>query len=240
MKKIRNWFIGDYLAKTPNIFERARIEMIYSYAIIFIFLGLLFYGNLLANRLWYHFYIITVGILSLVTIPFILKYKQNYRLAAGVYLAQQFFVSASEIILQGAPLDIASFLFTTIVVLFALMVYGKRQGIYISLPFIALIAVEIINKSYDEKLVYFDVFKDQRLPEQPVFILMPLALNIFVIRKLIATRDLAEAQLHEQKMEIEMKNKEILDSMNYARRIQRSLLPTDIYLQRVLNKEDKK
>ena len=37
-----------------------------------------------------------------------------------------------------------------------------------------------------------------------------------------------------QKMVIEEKQKEIIDSINYAKRIQQSLLPTEKYLERVL------
>jgi hypothetical protein len=45
--------------------------------------------------------------------------------------------------------------------------------------------------------------------------------------------DLQEAE--EQKMKVEEKHKEILDSINYAKRIQSSLLPTETYLKRVLS-----
>jgi hypothetical protein len=45
--------------------------------------------------------------------------------------------------------------------------------------------------------------------------------------------DLQEAE--EQRMMVEEKHKEILDSINYAKRIQLSLLPTETYLKRVLS-----
>jgi hypothetical protein len=45
--------------------------------------------------------------------------------------------------------------------------------------------------------------------------------------------DLQEAE--EQKLMVEEKHKEILDSINYAKRIQSSLLPTETYLKRVLS-----
>lgn len=43
-----------------------------------------------------------------------------------------------------------------------------------------------------------------------------------------------------QKLIVEQKNQEIVDSINYARRIQRSLLPTDQYIERHLALKDKK
>ena len=41
----------------------------------------------------------------------------------------------------------------------------------------------------------------------------------------------------EQKNVVELKNKEILDSIRYAKRIQTSLLPTEKYIERKLNKK---
>jgi hypothetical protein len=46
----------------------------------------------------------------------------------------------------------------------------------------------------------------------------------------------ANAIITEQKSLVEEKQKEILDSIYYARRIQRSLLPSERYIQRVLEK----
>jgi len=46
-------------------------------------------------------------------------------------------------------------------------------------------------------------------------------------------------EVEKQKHLIEEHQKEILDSIHYAKRIQRSLLPTDKYFERVLNKKDK-
>lgn len=44
-------------------------------------------------------------------------------------------------------------------------------------------------------------------------------------------------EINEQKKIIEEKNKDIIDSINYARRIQQSLLPTEKYIQRILNRK---
>ena len=59
MNKLRDWFIGDYLAKTDDVFEKAKITLTYHYCLFFFILGLAFYFNLIAAGLWYHFYIIS-------------------------------------------------------------------------------------------------------------------------------------------------------------------------------------
>jgi hypothetical protein len=65
--------------------------------------------------------------------------------------------------------------------------------------------------------------------------IIPLFLNISLISEFVKARQKAEKQLSEQKKLIEEKQKEILDSIRYARRIQRSLLPTEKYISRAIS-----
>jgi hypothetical protein len=58
--------------------------------------------------------------------------------------------------------------------------------------------------------------------------------------KLEKTVEERTAEVVQQKHLLEEKNKEIIDSITYARRIQRSLLPTEKYIERVLNKDKDK
>jgi hypothetical protein len=67
MKKLKNWFIGDYLAKTEDVFEKARIELMYDYTLFFFIMGLAFYGNLVAGGLYYHMSVITFAMIALPT-----------------------------------------------------------------------------------------------------------------------------------------------------------------------------
>jgi hypothetical protein len=48
MASLKDWVIGDYLRKTEDVFETARIEFTYCYSVFFLLLGLLFYGNLIS------------------------------------------------------------------------------------------------------------------------------------------------------------------------------------------------
>lgn len=239
MKKIRNWFIGDYIEKTDDVFEKARIELTFSYSIIFFTLGLFFYANLIVNSLWYHVYSISFGIISLATIPFVLKYRQNLRLAASLYLIQQFVVSFTETLLQEGKLDIQLGLFTMTIILFAFFIFNTKTGFLISLLFITPLLISVLNTAFQGKLIQFDIPPDQKMPQEPIFVLMPLALNLYVIWKFMQTRNLAEKQIKQQKKEIEQKNKDIIDSIHYAKRIQTSLLPTDKYINRIINRVKK-
>jgi hypothetical protein len=57
-----------------------------------------------------------------------------------------------------------------------------------------------------------------------------------LINKLDQMVHLKTEEIRNQKAEIEEKNKDLLDSINYARRIQHSQMPTETYIQRVLRR----
>ena len=57
----------------------------------------------------------------------------------------------------------------------------------------------------------------------------------FLMERCVAFMNLQRQKVEEQKRVIEEKNKDIIDSINYAKRIQTSLLPTNKYIERILN-----
>lgn len=61
-----------------------------------------------------------------------------------------------------------------------------------------------------------------------------LAFAIFAWRSFLQKKK-ANLAIQKQKELIELKQKEILDSIHYAERIQRSLLPQDAYIRRLLS-----
>jgi tetratricopeptide (TPR) repeat protein len=65
-----------------------------------------------------------------------------------------------------------------------------------------------------------------------------LLLSLIIYRN-YRQKQKSNKELTEKNHEIAEKNKEILDSIRYAKRIQTSLLPTEKYIERILNKHDK-
>ena len=231
MFKLRNWFIGDYLAKTENVFERARITITYNYAVFFLLIGGVFYINLIARGLWYHVYVITFAMISLISIPFILKYTENVRIAAGWYVIQQIIVSTLEVYLEGAKDDLAGAFFSVAFFLFAFFIYGPKRGMLISLPFVLLVLLGLANKMLGGKLVNPGIPPDQQIPDQPIFVLVPFFFTIYVMWSYVRTRKEAEHHIQKQKALLEYRNKEVTDSITYAERIQKSILPSNRLIQ---------
>ena len=67
-------------------------------------------------------------------------------------------------------------------------------------------------------------------------LLIPFALNIYLIAEFVKARTKAERQLAERKRMIEEKQKEILDSIHYAKRIQNTLMPNETYVAKTLKR----
>ncbi len=73
-------------------------------------------------------------------------------------------------------------------------------------------------------------------------LILVIIFAVFAVRTLRLTRkqklviEIKSKETQEQKRMIEEKNTEILDSIHYAKRIQQSLLPTEVYIERILNK----
>lgn len=234
MKKLKNWFIGDYINKTENVFEKARIELTYDYSLFFFILGLVFYGNLIANGLWYHFYIVSFACLSLLSIPFILKYKQNLTLAGNWYIIQQTLVSFSSTFVQEFKPDMSGPLWTMSFIIFILFIFSVKRGLLRLLPFISLFIYILISQN--REIVFdFGIPESQQLPNQPFVALVPFCLCVYLIIVFMRTNGAAEKQIQLQKKLVEVKQREIIDSIKYAKRIQDALMPNENQLNRTLN-----
>ncbi|MBC7865679.1 MAG: hypothetical protein IAF38_22075 [Bacteroidia bacterium] len=234
MKKLRNWFIGDVLAKTEDVFVRAKIELLYSFTTLFCVLGLTFYLYLFLNDFHYHFYLISVAVITLGSVPFILKFSGSLKLASNWFIIQQALISViSAFIQRGAP-AMNGGLWLMVAILFAFFLYNRLGGIIITFIFLVLGSLPSVFKDF-----YF-VPEKEHLPDTAVVFLMPLILNIFVVWKYIKTREDAQKKINDQKDELEARNKEVLDSIHYAKRIQNSLMTNEKYIDRVLNLLKKK
>ena len=71
----------------------------------------------------------------------------------------------------------------------------------------------------------------------PIFLLFfPIVLAVYTIWTHTATIAAAKKNITEQKQIIEEKQKDIMDSIHYAKRIQTSLLPTEKYIDKSINR----
>jgi serine phosphatase RsbU (regulator of sigma subunit) len=220
MQKIKKWFIGDYLAKTEDVFLRSKIELLYNYSVAFFLLGVPFYTHILYAHLWYHVFATGIAMWSLVAIPFILKYAQNVKLAAWVYIIQQIIVSNLSILIEHGKSDMTGGFWVTLFVLFSFFLFDLKRAI------ILLLVMMTCGGVFGTIAQKINIGAEHQLPNTPDVILLPLCLVIYVTWMFLKTRNYAEKQIHQQKTLLEHKNKEVTDSINYAQRIQKAILPS--------------
>ena len=233
MNKLKNWFIGDYLAKTDDVFERSKIELLYHYSISFILLGTAFYVSAIIRGYTYHVFVLSFAVLALSLIPFILKYKQSVKLASIWYITQQIIVSNCELMIQQNIPDITSGLWIMTFVLFSFFLFERKWGL------ILIFLMQVIAGVCGTISLSFNIPESQKYQGSIIEILVPFLLNIIIVWMFIKTRKEAEGFIQEQSeqlssksKELETKNNDITDSINYAKRIQLAVLPNEETIQR--------
>jgi serine phosphatase RsbU (regulator of sigma subunit) len=225
MKKIRNWFIGHHLEKTDNVFTRAKIVLLYNFALFFFLNGVLFCGNVLSNHYYYHGAILIYGLIMFFPFLYILKKHHDYELAAKFFLLNQVIVGIVSYIIQEAGMDFVGEFFMIEIILLTFFTLGKRYGIVMTCIWFLQLVQCMANYMTDGKFILVHIPKDQILPPFPVAVLVPFFLCIYIIYQFVKTRAAAEENIQTQKQLLERTNEEITSSITYAKRIQQAKLP---------------
>lgn len=234
LRRLKNFFIGEALSKTDDVFERARIELLYKFTMFFIILGLVFYGNILANKLWWQFYITTFGVITLPVVLVVLKTTGNVTYAGYVYIFNQIVMSVANQWLYKFGHSIVGGLWAMVFIVFAFFVMGRRWGFVVTGFTVLCLLMPTFNEMSGGALLSYHIPPEQVPTELPIFVLVPFLLNVFAFSQIVATRKVAEQKLQLQKAQVETnnkqlesKNKDITDSINYARKIQYAVLPNE-------------
>lgn len=228
MGRLKNWFIGEYLAETDDVFTRSKIELIYNYTIAYFIIGFAFYVGVIIQEIWYHVYAISFAVVALGSLPFILKYTRNLKLASLWLIIQQIIVALASIFIQQGVPDLAGGFWLSLFVLLAFFMHGKKWGLFFTLLMILLPALIV---PFSQTL---DIPDSQKFHNTPDTIIVPFVLIVVVVWMFIKAQTTAEQEiqmqrkkLEESHLEIENKNKDITDSINYAKRIQHAVLPPE-------------
>lgn len=228
MKKLRQYFIGDYLSETTDVFERSKIELIFNYSMAYFFIGSLFYVHVIYKEIWYHVYAISFAVLALATLPFILKFTKKITTASNWLIGQQMIVATVSIFIQEGKNEAAGALWLALFILLAFFLYGLKWGL------VNIFIIFILGAISGGLSTLVDIPDHQQFQNDPIEMVVPLVLIIVVVWMFIRTRNQAENHIKNQQLILETKNKEIehnhkdiTDSINYAKRIQRAVLPPE-------------
>lgn len=133
-----------------------------------------------------------------------------------------FLLNNGEMLLQGV-------LFFTLLALFAFFLYGQLMG-WLSFAFmliLSFIGIYNVNSSYSLFFYPAELADPTTEGNAKYMVVLPLLMNIYLVSEFVKSQSKAKARISSQNKELLEKNKEILDSIRYAHRIQKSLMPTE-------------
>lgn len=232
LKQFKNYIIGNALLKTDDVFEKARLNMMFNFTAFFIVLGLIFYGNILANNLWWQFYITTFGVIILPFVFVVLKKTESATYAGILFFCNQILMSVANQILAKFESNIVGGLWSMVLVIIVFFVLGKKWGFVATVFVLVSLSIGPINESLGHPFFNYNIPADQIPTQIPIFVLVPFLICVYGIYQEVDTRATAEQQIKEQRLLLERTNKElevqkhdIVSSINYAQRIQYAVLP---------------
>ncbi|CAN5852644.1 hypothetical protein BH11BAC7_BH11BAC7_23300 [soil metagenome] len=237
--RFKNYIIGDAIAKTDDVFEKARLDLTFNITLFFLGLGLMYYVDLVVHHYTWFIYTTTIAVISLPIVLVILKKTGNVKYAGYLFIAEQTVVGFVHMVLENFEFDREGALWTMVVILFAFLVLGTRMGWIVTIYSGALIFFGLANEVTNYALFDFETPADQLPESQPILVFLPLAICVYTIYRAVVTRNIAEQEIHKQKKLVEAshrllesKNEDILSSIQYAKRIQEAVLPPDDRVQR--------
>ena len=240
--KIRDYFIGDFIKNTDDVFEKARALMLYRFSIVF--LVIFFLPLTTSVLLGYNkgVFLHIIDTLLMLHFLFLLKKTNNLDKLINYFFILCFLSSmAAAMIYNPEKMDTVSFTWAfSFLTISALMQRGISRIIYVS--FFAWLPLLYVYINIQMKGVLTVAFLEQKGAENtpPFLILIPVTLSVYAIWSHTGTIQEAKETMVIQKEIIEEKNKDITDSIIYAKRIQQTLLPTEKYIEKNMERLRKK
>jgi hypothetical protein len=241
MTRLRNFFIGRHLSNTDDVFDVARAIMFYRLTLAFAVLFILPLTADFTMGLYKAFIKHGIDFVMIFFLLFYMRYSSSFDRVINLFFTYTFFsYLAAFMMLNPMNTDPIGFLWATFfLVLSALLQRGWARIAYcLFLGWVPIIYV-LLNIGMDGALTV--PWLVERIPGDPPVALMfvPMLLSVVAIWSHSATVQTARETITLQKKVIEERNKEITDSIHYARRIQQSLQPTEKYIARCLDKKEK-
>ncbi len=197
LKTLKQYLVGDYLAQTENVFDRARIELMYTYTMLFALTVWPFQFALFSLGFHIQFYINIPAISLIFVLLWWLKNKKSVQWAGAIYAATQILNSALHGAVYNYAPSLQGFLWILIGVLVAFFVVGRWAGVVASIWLFVYVMFTIANK--ESGFAYFNagLHPDKVMPETQFFVAVPLLFNLYLLWLVAKTNNLAQVKMNE-------------------------------------------
>jgi hypothetical protein len=177
-------------------------------------------------------------ILALLVVLFILRLKSDVRKATYFFLLNFTIQIVGHYVLDNGALNMQGILFAFLFSASGYLLINRAWGFGIGMAMVVLFLVGTYNVNSGNSLWAAppDLSDPAEEGNFKYLALIPILLNMYLLSEFVKARSKAEGQLAERKRMIEEKQKEILDSIHYAKRIQKSLMPADSQIDKVLKR----
>ena len=237
MNKLRQYFIGHLLSQTDDVFEHARAILVLRLCYVFNIIFMLPLATDIALHYEKALVIHSLAYIAIFLFPFIIRKKKNLDWSINFF----FFVGFAVSVFVFMCVNPTNFNRVGIcwsmyfLVLSALLQRGKARILFACFLFWLPILYILINTELNGALTWHWIHQTGA-EDPPVFLVfIPIILLMHAVWTHSTTIQEARKTITEQKKIIEEKNKDITDSIHYAKRIQNSLLPTEKYVERIFN-----
>jgi hypothetical protein len=232
MRRLTDYFLADILKSTDDAFEQARAILLFRLSIMF---AIIFFLPLVTDFILGYekaAVIHTLAFIMLLLMPFIIKKQHNIERSVNLLFSICIFVSAVVfMMLNPTTLDTIGISWIIFfLILSALLQRGKIRILFCCFLIWLPVFYILINKQLNGALTW-EFIQQKGAEEPPIFLMfIPILLSIYAVWTNTTTIQQAKQTITEQKQMLDEKNKDILDSIRYAKRIQNSLLPSEQYL----------
>jgi len=235
-KSFRNYFIGRALARTDDVFEQVKAEVLFNFTAFF-FITNIPYLFIATDHVIHMSMGISVQV-ALLAVLFILRLRSDIRMASYFFLLNFTIQMGGHYLINNGRLEGQGILFALLFSLSGYLLLGRAWGTSIGLAMMAMYVIGTYNILHNACLWSFppEIADPTEQDALKYLLLIPFALNIYLIAEFVKARTKAEHQLAEQKRVIEEKQKEILDSIHYAKRIQSTLMPSEASITKAMRR----
>ncbi|MGZ3865006.1 MAG: hypothetical protein ACXVNR_00910 [Bacteroidia bacterium] len=239
-KKFQLYFINGVISKTDDVFEQVKAEVLFNFTVFFLITNLPYFFISLHQVVYLLTGVSTLSALAIVLV--VLKKTSNLKLATYFFLINFMIQNFGHYIRNNGRMEEQGVLFGLLFIMCGFLLLDRMWGLLIGVVIMTTYVLGLYNMQHDHVLWHVP----ERLSDPPetggykYLTLIPVLLNIYLISEFVKARQKAEKQLSAQKALIEEKQKEIIDSIRYASRIQKSQMPNEKFIEKTLDRLRKK
>ncbi len=238
LKKIKHYFIGKALELNDDPFERAKIEVLFKFSLFFFCINVP-YTILSFSSDIVHLISAFAQDVALFCVIYILKKGKNIKLAVNFFILNFASQNLLHFLINNGQIKDQGIIFFLLFCLYAFLLISRKWGIIISFLVAVMLSIGIYNGNTGNSLFNFppELADPTTTKEMAYISLLPLFLLLYLVSEFVKAQTKAKELLHSQKKMVEQKNKEVIDSIKYAKRIQNALITSEKNMERMLNKD---